>query len=118
MIVLAAASLAVRSLHIGSFTMDSACGLVATLMVMFFLYCGQGLLSPEEFFEHLVAGIQNVTLPIILYLLTMCFTALLQQEALAPFFDQATALLGGYTRFLIPSRSASSLPCSPLVMAP
>lgn len=99
-IVLAVSSLGVRSLHVGSFAMDSACGLVATLLVMFFLYCGQGLLSPEEFFEHLVAGIQNVTLPIILYLLTMCFTALLQQEALAPFFDQTVSLLGGYTRFL------------------
>ena len=99
-IVLAAATLTVRSLYSGSFAADSAAGLMATLLVVFVLYCGQGLLSPEEFLEHLVRGIQNVALPVVLYLLTMCFAALLQQEALGLFFDRMVQLLGGLTGFL------------------
>ncbi len=99
-IVLAAASMAVRSIYSGSFAVDSAVGLMATLIVVFLLYCGQGLLSPEEFMEHLIRGIQNVALPTVLYLLTMCFTALLQQEALEQFFDRLVQVLGGFTGFL------------------
>ncbi len=102
MLLLAVTSLTVRSLFSGSFTADSAVGLVCTLMIMFLLYCGQGLLSPEEFFEHLVRGMENAALPIILYLLTMCFTALLQQEAFGLIFDRTTQLLGAYTG-LIPA---------------
>ena len=96
-ILLAVTSLTVRSIHTGSFAADSACGLTATIMLMFLLYCGQGLLSPEEFMEHLVRGIQNVALPIILYLLTMCFAALLQEESLGLVFDQAVLFAGSFT---------------------
>ena len=100
MIVLAAATLGVRSLHDGAFTTDSAVGLVFTLVVMFILYCGQGLLSPEDFMEHLIRGIEDSILPIILYLLTMCFTGLLQQEALAVYVDRLVLFLGSFTRFI------------------
>ena len=84
--VLAAASLAVRSFWSGSLLLDSACGLVAALIVMFFLYCVQGLMSPEQFAEHLVTGIQSMVLPILLYLLTMCLSTLMDQEAMGIYF--------------------------------
>ena len=99
-IVLAVASLTIRSIREGSFSADSAVGLVAVLIVMFILYCGQGLLSPEEFMEHLIRGIEESALPIILYLLTMCFTTLLQQEAMGIYFDRAVLLVGAYSRFI------------------
>lgn len=92
--VLAAASLGARSLRTGSVMLDSACGLVATLVFLFFFYCAQGLMSPETFAEHLIAGIQSMVLPIMLYLMTMCFSALLEQEALGRFFDGAVQLMG------------------------
>lgn len=90
--VLAVSCLAVRSLRSGSFTLDSACGLTAALVFMFFLYCLQGIMSPEKFFEHLVSGIQSMALPILLYLLTMCFTSMLEQQAVSEFFDEAVGL--------------------------
>ena len=92
-VVLAAASLLLRSLRAGSFVLDSACGLVAALVFMFFLYCAQGLMSPEQYFEHLVSGIQSMVLPILLYLLTMCFSALLETEGMGAFFDGAVLQL-------------------------
>jgi len=92
-LVLAVTSLAVRSLFSGSLVLDSACGLVATLVFMFFLYCAQGLMSPEQFVEHLVTGVQSMALPIILYLMTMCFSTLLDQHAMGAYFDEALELL-------------------------
>ncbi len=87
--VLALTSLTVRSLWSGSLLLDSACGLVAALIFMFFLYCAQGLMSPEQFAENLVTGIQSMVLPILLYLLTMCLSTLLDQEAMGAYFDVA-----------------------------
>ena len=99
-VVLAAASLLLRTLHVGSFVFDSACGLVAVLIFMFFLYCAQGLMSPEQFIEHLISGIQGMTLPILLYLLTMCFSTLLSQEGMDSLFIAAVRLLQGSTGLL------------------
>lgn len=99
-VVLAAASLLLRSLHAGSFMLDSACGLVAALLFMFFLYCAQGLMSPEQFADHLLSGIQSMGLPILLYLLTMCFSTLLLQEGMGDFFVGAVRLLRGVTGLL------------------
>ena len=64
-IFLAVMSLAIRSLLAGSFVVDSAVGLAATLLFMFLLYCWQGLMTPEQFMEHLVTGMANTTLPIV-----------------------------------------------------
>ena len=95
--VLAVTSLAVRSLWTHSLVLDSACGLVATLLFLFFLYCGQGLMSPEQFAEHLVTGIQGMVLPILLYLLTMCFSSMLEQETMESFFASVMQVLGPLT---------------------
>ena len=98
--VLVVSSLLVRSLWTGSFLLDSACGLTATLIVMFFLYCLQGLMTPEQFADNLVAGVQSMVLPIILYLLTACLAALLDQQAMGVFFDEAVELLTPVGRLL------------------
>ena len=92
-IVLAAASVTLRSIFSHSFAVDNACGLVAALVFMFFLYCGRRLMSPELFMEHLVSGIQSMALPILLYLLSMCLAALLDEETMVVYFDNAVSVL-------------------------
>lgn len=86
-IVFTVASFAARSISGGSFMVDSACGLVFTIIVTFMLYCGQSIMSPEQFMEYLVQGIQSVALPIVLYLLAICFTGLLEELKMESFFD-------------------------------
>lgn len=93
-VVLAVMSLAVRSLLAKSFVVDSAVGLAATLLFMFLFYCWQGLMTPEQFMENLISGIANTTLPIVLYLLTMCFSSLLEQLSLTEVFLETVVPLG------------------------
>lgn len=93
-VVLAVTSMLVRTVALKSFSFDSACGLVATLVFMFFLYCSRGLMSPEQFSEHLISGMQSMILPIVLYLLTMCFSTLLSQQDMADFFDELVEFYG------------------------
>ena len=84
----------------GGLILDSAVGLVATLIFMFLLYCAQGLMTPEQFADHLVTGMQGMVLPIILYLMTMCFSTLLDQQALGEYFDEAVQEFGVVSRLM------------------
>lgn len=99
-LVLAVGSLTLRSFRIGSIALDSACGLAFAMVIMFFLYCGQRLMSPEQFFEYMISGIQSMALPILLYLLTMCFTVMLNHQALSEYFDDAVLILQPAAPFL------------------
>ena len=90
--VLAVTSLAIRSILARSFVVDSAVGLTATLVFMFLLYCWQGLMTPEQFMEHLITGMASTLLPIALYLLSMCFSGLLEQLSLTEVFLETVAL--------------------------
>jgi len=92
---LAISSLAVKSISNSCFIVDSACGLIFTLLVMMIHYCGQKLMSPEEFMDNLVTGIQSMVLPIAIYLITMCFSMLLGSLNMNYHFDEAAMLLSG-----------------------
>lgn len=76
-IVLAVTSLTFRSITGKGFITDSAVGLLATLAFMFLLYGFRKTMTPEQFMQHLVEGISETTVPIILYLLTINFASLL-----------------------------------------
>ena len=77
-----------RSFGSGRVMLDSACALSATVAFQFFLYGFQELLSPEEFLDHLCSGIAGSSLPVLLYLLTICFASLLDQLGLGTFLEQ------------------------------
>lgn len=86
--VFAVASLATRSIITKSFITDSAVGLLTALAFMFLLYCFQGIITPEQFMEHLVKGISESSLPIVLYLLTINFSSLLDTLGLHVYLAQ------------------------------
>ena len=98
--VLAVTSLLIGSIYSGGFIVDSAVGLVATLIFMFIQYCAQGLTSPEQFIEHMITGIANSALPIILYLLTMCFSSLLESLYLNSYFEDVIEVFDGVVPIL------------------
>ncbi|MBQ3920677.1 MAG: cyclic nucleotide-binding domain-containing protein [Firmicutes bacterium] len=101
-VVLAITCITARTVWTKSLILDSACGLVATLIFLFFLYCGQRLMSPSQFADHMVSGVQSMTLPILLYLMAMCLSALLKQESLDGAFESALRVLGPVS-WLIPA---------------
>ncbi|MCR5311820.1 MAG: cyclic nucleotide-binding domain-containing protein [Lachnospiraceae bacterium] len=100
-LVLAASSLAVRSILNKSFVVDSAVGLVATLVFMFFMYCFRGISTPENFVENLIDGIASSALPCILYLLTTCFATQLSGLNLSIYFEDAIDIFDKIV-FLLP----------------
>lgn len=97
---LAVSTLASRSIFSHSFIADSACGLVATVIFMYFYYSWRGIMNPDEFIDKLVTGIQSMVLPILLYLLTMCFSSLLEQEEITAFLSETVLDLGAVSRLM------------------
>ena len=57
-------------------------------------------MTPDEFTDNLVTGIQGMVLPILLYLLTMCFSSLLEQESIAAFLSDTVLDLGAVSRLM------------------
>ena len=92
-LVLGLSSLLMRSIS-GDFMVDSAVGLFVTIVFMFFLYSVQKLMSPDRFIECVVKGMQDVAMPIVIYLLTTCFSNILEQLNMGYYFDELIQLIG------------------------
>ena len=100
-LVMIVASVLFRSFLNNSFVLDSAVGLTATLVFMFILYTFRGVMSPEQFVEHMIDGIANTVPAIVMYIVTMCFSALLNRLNLVDYFGDMIDVFGSYT-FLLP----------------
>lgn len=101
-IVMAVSSIVVRSVISGSLITDSAVGLLVTLAFMFLLYCFEKVMTPEQFMEHLIDGIADSTLPIILYILTINFSTLLDSLGLHVYLADMIGLFD-HMGFLLPA---------------
>ena len=100
-LVMVVSSIAFRSFISKSFVLDSAVGLVATLVFMFILYSFRGVMPPEQFVEHMVDGISETVPAIIMYVVTMCFSSLLNRLNLVEYFESTIDVFGKYI-FLLP----------------
>jgi len=74
-VILIAASIVSGTLVEGKFSINTGYGLVITLVFMFFLYCFQRLMTPEEFFDNIINGAESMLAPAILLVVTLCFSA-------------------------------------------
>lgn len=92
-LVLIIATCVSRSISEGAFIADSICGLIVTLVFMFFLYCGQRLMAPEKFMEHAAEGMRSSMEAIVLYLLSMNFFALLEMLGIVEQYDSLVNLV-------------------------
>lgn len=99
-IVLAVSSLTLRNITGKSFITDSAVGLLAALSFMFLLYGLRKTMTPEQFMQHLVQGISETTIPIMLYLLSINFASLLDTLGLHIYMAKAITAFNAVTTFL------------------
>ena len=92
---LAVSSVAIRSIINKSFVTDSAVGLLFTLAFMFIMYCFRKIMTPQQFMEHLIDGISESVLPIVLYLLTVNFASLIDSLGLHVWLAELMGSVGG-----------------------
>ena len=87
----------------GMFALDAAAGLAAALVFMFVFYIGQRLMTPLKFMDYVIEGISSMSLPILLLLLTLCFSTCLDHMECTRFFARLIPSLSLRKPFLLPA---------------
>ncbi len=87
----------------GSFALDPAAGLAASLVFMFVFYIGQQLMTPLRFMDYVIEGISSMALPILLLLLTLCFSTCLDQMECTRLLARLIPSLSFRKPFLLPA---------------
>jgi Na+/H+ antiporter NhaC len=102
-VILIASSIVSGTLIQGTFSVDIIFGLLVTLFVMFILYCFQRLMTPEEFFDNIISGVEHSVVPIILLVLTFCFSGGIKQIGLIEWLSGAIPYVIGENYFILPA---------------
>jgi Na+/H+ antiporter NhaC/CRP-like cAMP-binding protein len=87
----------------GAFYVHIGIGLLVTLIVMFVMYCFQRLMTPEEFFDNIIIGIEHSLVPIILLILTFCFSSGIKQIGVVEWLGYIVPAIIGGNYWLLPA---------------
>jgi Na+/H+ antiporter NhaC len=82
--------------HIGA-------GLLVTLFVMFCLYCFTRLMTPEEFFDNIIAGVEHTLVPILLLIVTFIFSGGIKEIGLVEWLSYIIPAAIGNNVWLLPA---------------
>ncbi|MDR2552303.1 MAG: cyclic nucleotide-binding domain-containing protein [Treponema sp.] len=102
LLVLIVSSLGVETLRTGMFRISFTYGLLITLGFMFFLYCFQRSMSPEQFFGHVIHGIESMLVPMVLLVMVSAFSRDMDSLGLFSRFEELIRLYIGATIWLLP----------------
>jgi Na+/H+ antiporter NhaC len=72
-LVLIGSSIIAGVLQTGGFHVNVLYGMIITLIFTFFLYCFQQYMSPEQFFNNILHGIESMIAPIAIFVMGKCF---------------------------------------------
>ena len=99
---LIAASITCGTLVTGSFSINIGYGLIITLVIMFIFYCFQRLMTPEEFFDNIITGAESMLVPVLLIVLTLCFSKSVTELGLIDWLSGILSSLGSSNRWILP----------------
>ncbi|MDR2095415.1 MAG: cyclic nucleotide-binding domain-containing protein [Treponema sp.] len=95
-LVLIVSSVAAGSLEAGAFSVNVLYGMFITLIFMFFLYCFQQFMTPEQFFRNIVFGIESMLAPIVMFVMGKCFAVGLEEIGFSSWLNSVVqSVIGG-----------------------
>ena len=72
-LVFIVSSIVTGSLASGTFQVNVLIGLITTLIFVFLLYTLQMYMTPDQFFKHLIYGIEDMIAPVVIFTIGKCF---------------------------------------------
>jgi Na+/H+ antiporter NhaC len=93
-LVLIFSSLGMETFTGGPLRINLSQGLLVTLGFVFFLYCFQQYMTPEQFFNHVIYGIEGMLVPMLLLIVITAFSRGMDSLGFYAWF-------GGMVRFLV-----------------
>jgi Na+/H+ antiporter NhaC len=101
--VLIAVSIAAGTMQEGSLSVDVKFGIIAALVVAFLLYCFQHYMTPEQFFNNIVRGVESMLAPIILFIVGKCFASGIEEIGFSTWLTGAVSGWMGSQGWLLPA---------------
>jgi Na+/H+ antiporter NhaC len=102
-IVLIAASITIGTLQEGTLSVNVLDGMIASLITAFFLYCFQHYMTPEQFFNNIIRGIESMLAPIIMFVAGKCFAAGIEAVGFSAWLNELVSTHIGNQGWLIPA---------------
>jgi Na+/H+ antiporter NhaC/CRP-like cAMP-binding protein len=102
LLILVFSSLGIESLRSGTLEINFNYGLLITLGFMFFLYCCQRYMSPEQFFNHTIHGVESMLVPILLLVMIRTFSLGMESLGFFAWFGETLGLFIGQKMWLFP----------------
>jgi len=96
-------SIITGTLASGTFQVNVLYGLMITLLFIFLLYCFQMYMTPDQFFKHMIYGIEDMIAPVVIFTVGKCFAYALADLGFTVWLsDLVHNLIGGQDWLLAP----------------
>jgi Na+/H+ antiporter NhaC len=102
-VVLVVSSIAAGTVEEGRLSVNVLYGLIVTLIVSFLLYCFQRYMTPEQYFNNLVHGIENMLAPVVMFVMGKCFAAGIEGIGFSAWLNEAVQQIFGGQAWLMPA---------------
>jgi Na+/H+ antiporter NhaC/CRP-like cAMP-binding protein len=102
LLTLAVSSVGIESFRAGTLEINFNYGLLVTLAFMFFLYCFQRYMSPEQFFGHIIHGVESMLAPILLLVMIRTFSLGMESLGFFVWFGETIRLFIGTGLWMLP----------------
>ncbi|GHV90641.1 hypothetical protein AGMMS50268_11440 [Spirochaetia bacterium] len=102
-LVFAAASIIAGTLQAGSFSVNVLYGMFITLIFIFFLYCFQQYMTPEQYFKNIVFGIEGMLAPIVMFVVSKCFAAGVEEIGFSAWLNEVVQGIIGGQAWMLPA---------------
>ena len=87
-LVLIVSSIIVGTIEAGGFQVNVLYGMFITLIFVFFLYCFQRYMTPEQFFKNMMYGIESMIAPIAMFLVGKCFASGMEEIGFSAWLNE------------------------------
>jgi Na+/H+ antiporter NhaC len=101
-VVLIGASLLFGTLQEGTLAVNVLDGMIVSLITTFLLYCFQHYMTPEQFFNNIIRGIESMLAPIIMFVAGKCFAAGIEEIGFSAWLNEMISAHIGSQGWLIP----------------
>jgi Na+/H+ antiporter NhaC/CRP-like cAMP-binding protein len=102
-VTLVVSSIAAGTIETGRPSINVLYGLLVTLIVSFLLYCFQQYMTPEQYFNNLVHGIENMLAPVVMLVMGKCFAAGIEDIGFSAWLNNAVQYNIGGQAWLMPA---------------
>ncbi|MDR2631981.1 MAG: cyclic nucleotide-binding domain-containing protein [Spirochaetaceae bacterium] len=102
-VILIVSSIIIGSLEAGTFSVNVPSGMIIALIFMFFLYCFQQYMTPDQFFNGVVYGVESMVAPIVMFVMGNCFATGMEAIGFAQWLNKIVETLIGGQAWMLPA---------------